>query len=109
MRGNHKVNFIMDGDKEYAIIDTIDPFSKKQNIPITVMREDYENWIQGQFVHTCFPYLNVDQREILISGIGHEEWNKMFNPSENKLRQLYEDMLGSIVDRPPSRPIQHDE
>ena len=36
---------------------------------IKVIRSDYEDWKNGKFVQTAFPYLSADIRELFISGI----------------------------------------
>jgi len=39
---------------------------------IEVKDEDFDKWTHGELIQNAFPYLNIDQRELLISGLcGH--------------------------------------
>lgn len=35
---------------------------------IDVLAEDFEKYQNGELVQNCFPYLDADERELLISG-----------------------------------------
>ncbi len=50
---------------------------------ITVKLNDANEWINGGLIQQCFPYLSVNDREILMTGIDSETWNSMF-PSEDE-------------------------
>lgn len=44
------------------------PFcGKVSNVVVEV--SDYKKWVGGEYVQNAFPYLNADQREILLTGI----------------------------------------
>ena len=49
---------------------------------ITVKHSDANEWINGGLIQKCFPYLDADNREILMTGIDSETWNSMFPPEE---------------------------
>jgi hypothetical protein len=51
---------------------------------ITVQHSDANEWINGGLIQQCFPYLNADEREILMTGIDSESWNKMFPPEDEE-------------------------
>ena len=49
----------------------------------TANLEDYNEWRKGEKnIQDCFPYLNPDQRELLLSGICNTCWDKMFKEHE---------------------------
>jgi len=50
---------------------------------VTVKHSDANEWINGGLIQKCFPYLNADDREILMTGIDGETWDEMF-PSEDE-------------------------
>jgi hypothetical protein len=43
-----------------------------------VKHSDANEWINGGLIQQCFPYLDADQREILMTGIDNDTWNEMF-------------------------------
>lgn len=46
---------------------------------LRVHLDDYESWKNGEkLVQEAFPYLSADKRELLISGICPECWDRMF-------------------------------
>ena len=49
---------------------------------ITVKLSDANEWINGGLIQRCFPYLNIEDREILISGNDNEAWASMFGEDE---------------------------
>lgn len=66
-----KINY-----KEVCVI-TSCPYCGKAN-EIEVNEMDYFDWDDGELVQDAFPYLSVEEREMLISGICPTCWNKMF-------------------------------
>lgn len=56
---------------------TICPFCGHVN-SIFVNENDYFDWQDGELVQNAFPYLSADEREMLISGICPDCWEKMF-------------------------------
>lgn len=49
---------------------------------ITVKLSDANEWINGGLIQSCFPYLDAEQREILMTGNDNEAWDSMFPPEE---------------------------
>lgn len=45
---------------------------------ITVELSDANEWINGGMIQNCFPYLNADERELLMTGIDAQMWDEMF-------------------------------
>ena len=43
---------------------------------------DYGLWLKGALIQVCMPYLSVNDREFIQSGITPEEWNTEFPPEE---------------------------
>ena len=52
------------------------PFCGKRQY-VTVEQEDYDKYVDGELAQNAFPYLTPAEREIIISGICDECWNKM--------------------------------
>lgn len=50
---------------------------------VTVQDKDYDAWQEGVHAQDAFPYLSDAQRELLISGIDNNCWNKIFEFDEN--------------------------
>ena len=73
---SNKVKRVVDGDNltfsGYTHSDK--PFA------ITVKLSDANEWINGGMIQSCFPYLNSEDREILMTGIDNEAWDTMFPP-----------------------------
>tara|TARA_R110000751_G_scaffold1961_4_gene7233 strand:- start:46 stop:297 length:252 start_codon:yes stop_codon:yes gene_type:complete len=51
----------------------------KREYSFTVPLENYKMWRGGMLMQDAFPYLTLDQREILMTGWTPEEWNLLFN------------------------------
>jgi len=55
----------------------------KQEVEIPVTEEQVLNWIEkGTFIQNEFPELSTSQREMLLSGICEDCWNKLFPEEE---------------------------
>lgn len=50
---------------------------------LEVKRTQYEAWKKGAFIQDAFPHLNADERELLISGICGECFDKMFSEEDS--------------------------
>jgi hypothetical protein len=46
--------------------------------------QDYQRWKGGELIQRAMPYLTADQRELLISGVCGECFDKMFTPEEDE-------------------------
>lgn len=68
--------------KEVTII-TACPICGRVN-EIATNEEDYFDWsFDGVLAQDAFPYLSADEREMLVSGICPDCWNRMF-PAEDE-------------------------
>jgi hypothetical protein len=45
---------------------------------IVTKLEDAQRWVNGELIQNCFPHLNADEREILMTGIDAQAWETMF-------------------------------
>lgn len=45
---------------------------------ITVQLSDANEWINGGLIQNCFPYLNADERELLMTGVDGETWDMWY-------------------------------
>lgn len=55
----------------------------KKDYKLYVYPEDIERYNNGELVQDVFPYLSRDMRELLISGMCPECWDKMFSNLED--------------------------
>lgn len=44
---------------------------------VYVNEEDYHDWVKGKLIQQAFPYLDDNQRELLITGTHPECWDEM--------------------------------
>ena len=51
---------------------------------IVTRLDDAQRWLNGELIQVCFPYLNKDDREILMTGIDAQAWEEMFAGSEEE-------------------------
>jgi len=51
---------------------------------VTVNLSDIGRYGRGAMIQDAFPYLSIDDREFLQTGISPEGWDKMFNDSEDE-------------------------
>ena len=51
---------------------------------IAVNENDYLDWQDGKLAQNAFPYLDADEREMLISGICPTCWDGMFETDEEE-------------------------
>ncbi len=49
----------------------------KDKVIFEVDESDYQDWLNGKHAQNSFPYLSVNEREILISGICGKCFDKM--------------------------------
>ena len=66
-----KINY-----KEVCVV-TQCPFCGHGN-EVEVNEADYWDWDDGVLAQDAFPYLSASEREMLISGICNQCWDKMF-------------------------------
>ena len=72
-----KINY-----KEICII-TSCPFCGHAN-EVEVNENDYWDWQDGKLAQDAFPYLNANEREMLISGICPSCWLGMFGGEDDE-------------------------
>lgn len=66
------------------------PFCGKGH-EIEVNEIDYLDWQDGEHAQNAFPYLSANEREMLISGICPDCWDKMFGQEEDEEEDPDED------------------
>lgn len=66
--------------KEVCVV-TQCPFCGRGN-EVEVNEIDYLDWQDGMMAQDAFPYLSADEREMLISGICGDCWEKYFGSDE---------------------------
>ena len=66
---------------EGLFVVTTCPFCGGKN-KVKVNQKDYLNWQNGTMIQNAFPYLSVDEREELLSGICPTCWDKYFGSDE---------------------------
>ena len=51
---------------------------------VKVEQSQYYDWVAGKNIQIAFPNLSANQREILMSGICPECWEKIFPPDDEQ-------------------------
>lgn len=59
------------------LVKCVCPMCKTESY-VMVGATDYANWQNGELAQNAFPYLSLNDRERLISGICPKCWDKMF-------------------------------
>ena len=59
------------------------PFCGKESF-LTLSANDFNAWQNGELVQNAFPYLDANERELLVSGICSECWEKTFSTEEDE-------------------------
>ena len=54
----------------------------KVSVEMSVNRQDVTDWRGGKYIQHAMPYLSADERELLISGICGDCFDKMFGGGE---------------------------
>jgi hypothetical protein len=49
---------------------------------LVVDSESFKEWMDGQLIQRCFPELDVETKELMISGMDPETQRKIFNIEE---------------------------
>lgn len=75
-----------DGIVSYQINVTPNSMSRLKKTESVILNEEqfkgYEKWIAGELIQRAMPFLSASDREILMTGIGPESWDKMFKEEE---------------------------
>lgn len=53
------------------------PMTGKKNT-VFCGRRDFQQWIAGTVIQEAFPYLTADERELLVTGISSDGWDKLY-------------------------------
>ena len=75
--------------KEVCVV-TACPFCGRAN-EVEVNEMDYLDWQDGMVAQDAFPYLNANEREMLISGICPTCWDGMFGNGFDHFENLIEE------------------
>lgn len=68
---------------EINIIDVVATCVRcKKEQPFDLPFNEWNRWRNGELIQRCFPYLNDDAREILISGVCGECFDALFKEEE---------------------------
>ena len=54
----------------------------KESSELAVNKQDIVDWSAGKYIQDAMPYLSADERELLISGICGNCFDKMFGSEE---------------------------
>ena len=46
---------------------------------IDITQEQYDNWLNGEYIQVVAPHLSPSDREFIITGVTDEEWQAEFN------------------------------
>jgi hypothetical protein len=50
----------------------------KEKVTIYIIREDWERWKAGEQIQDAFPYLSINDRELLVSRICETCFDRLF-------------------------------
>lgn len=65
---------------------------KMRTKDLDITREQWDQWLEGNtFVQDCFPQLNEDDREFILSGMTPEEWDEIYPDEEEDISLAQED------------------
>ena len=52
---------------------------------IDVTHEHLDAWRSGVSIQVAMPHLSADERELIMTGITSDEWNKLFKPGTDEV------------------------
>ena len=64
--------------QKYEIEKTSPITGKVNSMEIKMNPNDYVSWKNGTNIQDALPYLSVDEREFLITGLTPGDWEKMY-------------------------------
>jgi hypothetical protein len=80
VRNRHRATHL-DGKTRITVRDTE---NRDQNITVDTL--DYQAWVHGvKHVQDAFPYLDAGQRELLITGIAPDTWDRLVSTEDAEL------------------------
>lgn len=50
----------------------------KQTTQLTIPKERYLRWKNGELIQRAFDYMSADERELIMTGTHAECWDKLF-------------------------------
>ena len=71
-------------NQQKTCISLVGPGDKSIFVDATLeqVNQAWYNWMNGKFVQDAFPFMNVDQREFIMTGITSSEWEEIFAEKE---------------------------
>ncbi|WKV17032.1 hypothetical protein [Nostoc phage NMeng1] len=63
---------------EYDITRTSPFTGVTRTLKFMLCPDDVQKYMNGGLIQACFPYLSVDEREFIVSGITADEWAAAF-------------------------------
>ena len=76
-------NFIIhefNPDNEWVTIEVLDIFNNTH--VMDVKRVDLVAYEDGALIHSAFPYLTSEQRELILTGLTDDMWDNIFGEEE---------------------------
>jgi hypothetical protein len=70
------------GDRDVVYMFFMGIATSGKQFKIMTKLSDANRWLNGELIQNCFPHLNADEREILMTGIDGDTWEEMFAGSE---------------------------
>jgi hypothetical protein len=83
------------------VVVVVDSTLSGRTSQVEVEKGAYQRWLAGAHVQDAFPELDAGQREILVTGIGPEEWAEVFGDGDEE--PPAEGMDGREDDNDPAR------
>ena len=77
--------YINNGTEDIQVITTCPTCSAENHVECKA--KDYQSWFEGKVIQEAMPYLSVDQRELLQTGICTTCWSDMFSLLEEELEE----------------------
>jgi len=63
-------------NSEWVTLEVVDNDNVSHFMDVKII--DYQAYEDGELIQSCFPYLSIEQREIIISGLTDEMWKTLF-------------------------------
>ena len=63
-------------NSEWVTLEVVDNDNVSHFMDVKII--DYQAYEDGELIQSCFPYLSMEQREIIISGLTDEMWGTLF-------------------------------
>jgi len=63
-------------NSEWVTLEVVDNDNVSHFMDVKII--DYQAYEDGELIQSCFPYLSIEQREIIISGLTDDMWGTLF-------------------------------